>query len=219
MPDETDEPLEITVVIPAHNEEHRISAVLRRVRRLARQVVVIDDASNDETAAVAQREGATVIRNRSQLGYLGSVRRGFAAATTPVIVVIDADGEFDPEDIPALARPVLRGEADLVLGSRERKPRRSEAILNWLANLRVRGDSGTGLRALSRDLAIALPMSGKCVCGTSLLEPYLLGARIREHPIKVLPVQKQRRPQWGHILQIFYVLRLLIARRRRPQRA
>jgi hypothetical protein len=84
------------------------------------------------------------------------------------VVLIDADGEYDPRDIPSVAAPILKGEADLLLGARERKPRWSEAVLNWLANLRVPGDSGTGLRALSRKLAHALPMTGKCVGGTSL---------------------------------------------------
>ena len=153
------EPLDISVVVPAYNEESRIEQVLRNLRPLAREVVVVDDASTDLTASVAMREGAIVIRNDAQLGYLGAISRGFRAATRPVIVVIDADGEFSADDIPAVAAPVLNGEADLVLGSRERKPRWSESVLNWLASLRVRGDSGTGLRALSRDLALALPMS------------------------------------------------------------
>ena len=209
------EPLDISVVVPAYNEASRIEQVLRNLRPLAREVVVVDDASTDLTASVAMREGAIVIRNDAQLGYLGAISRGFRAATRPVIVVIDADGEFSADDIPAVAAPVLNGEADLVLGSRERKPRWSESVLNWLASLRVRGDSGTGLRALSRDLALALPMSGKCVCGTSILEPYLLGARIEQRPIRVVPVAKERRVQWKHALQLFYVLRLLVACPRR----
>jgi len=210
-------PLDITAVVPAHNEESRIAPVLRNLRRWAREVVVVDDGSSDATASVAEREGAIVVRNPVRLGYLGALRRGFRAATRPVIVVIDADGEFSADDIPAVVGPVLQGTADLVLGSRERKPRWSESLLNWLANLRVRGDSGTGMRALSRELALALPMKGTCVCGTSLLEAYLLGARIEQRPVRMLPVAKKRRVQWKHAIQFFYVLRLLAARpRRRP---
>jgi glycosyltransferase involved in cell wall biosynthesis len=204
--------LEITAVVPARNEEARIAPVLRNLWLHVREVVVIDDASSDATASIARGEGAVVVQNETQLGYLGSLRKGFRTARYPVIVVIDADGEFSTDDIPAVAAPVLEGKADLVLGSRERKPRWSESALNWLANLRVRGDSGTGLRALSRELALALPMKGTCVCGASLLEAYLLGARIEERPVRMLPIAKRRRVQWRHSIQLFYVLRLLAAR-------
>lgn len=207
-------PLEITAVVPAHNEEPRIVPVLRKLRVQAREVVVVDDASSDATASIAEREGAIVVHNDVQLGYLGALRRGFRAATLPVIVVIDGDGEFCVDDIPAVAGPVLQGKADLVLGSRKRKPRWSEALLNWLANLRVRGDSGTGLRALSRELALVLPMKGTCVCGASILEAYLLGARIEQRPVRIVPIRKKRRIQWKHAIQFFYVLRLLTTRPR-----
>ncbi len=203
--------LEISAVVPAYNEESRIGLVLRRLRQIVREVVVVDDASTDQTGLIAAREGAVIIRNDVQLGYLGAVAKGFRAATKAVIVTIDADGEFSPDDIPSVATPVLQGEADLVLGCRDHKPRWSESALNWLANLRVPGDSGTGLRALSRELALALPMKGKCVCGTSILEPYLLGARIEQRPVRVMPIAKKRRVQWKHAIQLFYVLRLLLA--------
>lgn len=208
------EPLDISVVIPARNEESRIRPVLRSLRALVREVIVVDDASTDATAATAEREGAVVVHNEKQLGYLGALRKGFRAATRPVIAVIDADGEFSVDDIPSIAAPVLHGKADLVLGSRERKPRWSESVLNGLANLRVRGDSGTGLRALSRQLALALPMKGTCVCGASLLEAHLLGARIEQRPVKMIPIAKKRRIQWKHAIQLVYVLRLLLARPR-----
>jgi glycosyltransferase involved in cell wall biosynthesis len=206
---------DISVVVPAHNEERRIAQVLRELDGLAREVVVVDDASTDATATVAGTQGALVIRHQRQTGYLGAIATGIRAASCPVVVLIDADGEYDPADIPTIAAPVLKGEADLVLGARPRKPRWSEAVLNWLANLRVPGDSGTGLRAISRKLALTVPMTGKCVCGTSLLEPYLLGARIEQRPIQLRPVNKKRRAQWKHFVQLFYVLRLLIARRQR----
>ncbi len=67
--------LDISVVVPAYNEESRIEQVLRNLRRLAREVVVVDDASTDRTASVAMREGAIVIRNDAQLGYLGAISR------------------------------------------------------------------------------------------------------------------------------------------------
>jgi glycosyltransferase involved in cell wall biosynthesis len=208
-------PIRVSVVIPAYNEQARIAAVLRNVKPLVSEIVVVDDGSTDATAEVAAGEGAVVIRNSTNVGYLETVRRGFRASTQAVVVTIDGDGEFAAEDILVVAEPVLRGEADLVLGSRKRKPRWSEAVLNWLANLRVRGDSGTGLRALSRELALALPMRGQCICGSSLLEANLLGARITERPVELRSTAKKRRTDWRHALQLFYVLRLLLTPRQR----
>jgi glycosyltransferase involved in cell wall biosynthesis len=206
---------EISIVVPAYQEETRICQVIRNLRQYSKEIIVVDDGSTDRTGDVARTEGATVIRKEVRQGYLEALRTGFRQATGRVIVTFDADGEFYAADVPKVAAPVLKGEADLVLGARDESSRWSEAVLNWLANLRVRGDSGTGLRALSRQLALVLPLTGKCVCGTSTLEAYQLGARVVERPITTLPVNKPRAWRWAHAIQLYYVLRLLAARKSR----
>ena len=124
---------------------------------------------------------------------------------------MDADGEHRPEDIPRLAAPILSGEADLVLGGRSHIARISERFLNRLTRLRVKGvsDTGTGLRAMRRDLALQLRLEGRCICGVSVLEAAALGARITEVPIQLTGIEKSRRVAWYHGPQLFHVLRWL----------
>ena len=207
----------ISVVIPARNEASRISQTVRLARRYADEVIVVDDGSTDGTAFVAEKAGARVIRRATGQGYITAIRRGFRDAQGEVVVTLDADGEHCPKDIPRLVAPILSGEADLVLGARAHIPRLSERFLNWLTRLRVKEvhDTGTGFRALRRDLALQLQLYGRCICGISVLEPVALGARVVEVPIELSHTDKPRRIAWFHLLQVWYVLRWLVKARRR----
>lgn len=203
--------MKITVVIPAHNEANRIGPVVQETNRHVDEVIVIDDGSTDETGEEAERAGAKVISNRCEKGYIGAIKTGFKEAQSEIVVTLDADGEHDPGEIPKLIEPILRGEADLVLGQREEIARPSEKLLNWLTNLRVKvRDSGTGFRALKRALALQLELKGRCTCGVFVLEAAALGARITEVPISINPIDKERKPAWYHLRQLFYVLRWLL---------
>jgi glycosyltransferase involved in cell wall biosynthesis len=200
----------VSVVIPAYNEAARIEPVVRSARRFSDEVIVVDDGSVDETAARAEAAGARVVRQRNA-GYLAAVKRGLGEARGEVVVTMDADGEHRAEDIPRLAKPVVDGEADLVLGRRPAIARPSERFLNWLAGFRVPvSDTGTGFRALRRDLAVRLELKGRCICGTSVLEPAAMGARITEVPIALAEVSKPRRIAWYHLPQAWYVVRWLV---------
>ncbi len=111
------------VVMPAYNEAANIQPVLRRLRARFPDMacVVIDDGSTDETAERAQALGADVVRLPCNLGYGGAVQTGFRYALHrgyDVVVLMDADGQHDPEEIPKLLAPLLAGEADVVVGSR-----------------------------------------------------------------------------------------------------
>jgi glycosyltransferase involved in cell wall biosynthesis len=203
------------VVIPAYNEATRIGGVVRRASTVADEVIVVDDGSTDNTAAVAEAAGARVVR-QTKAGYIAAIRRGFREVRGEVVVTMDADGEHDPKDIPRLVTPILENRADLVLGRRARIPRLSERFLDWLARLRVpqAHDTGTGFRALRRELALKLQLRGRCICGISVLEPVVaLGARVAEVPIQLARVEKPRRIAWFHLPQVWYVLRWLVAGR------
>jgi glycosyltransferase involved in cell wall biosynthesis len=200
----------LSIIIPAYNEAARIGPVVRSALQYADEVIVVDDGSADETAALARAAGARVIR-QDNAGYIAAVKRGFQEASGEVVVTMDADGEHRAEDIPRLVRPILDGEADLVLGRRAEIVRLSERFLNWLTNLRVKvNDSGTGFRALRRELALKLELEGRCICGISVLEPATLGARIAEVPIELTRVDKSRRIAWFHVPQVWHVLRWLL---------
>lgn len=113
--------LGLMIGLPAYNEEVGIGSVVLEAQKYADEVVVVDDGSTDRTAAVARRAGATVIEHEINTGKGGAVKTLFALArdrSPEVLVLLDADGQHVPTDIPRVARPVFEGEADICIGSR-----------------------------------------------------------------------------------------------------
>jgi glycosyltransferase involved in cell wall biosynthesis len=186
--------------------------------RFCSQVIVVDDGSSDRTGEVSERAGATVIRNAKRLGIVRSTAKGLRAASGEVIVTLDADGQHDPGEIETLVKPILRGEADLVLGSRSVGLPASERFISKLVGVRVKcHDVGTGYRALSGALARETRLWGVCLCGSFVLEAYEHGARVMEVPIHLLPRRWGRshwaRPcsrGWTHLRQVSVLLPKLI---------
>jgi glycosyltransferase involved in cell wall biosynthesis len=116
---------EILIIIPAYDEEGGIREVLRRVPRelLGYEVktVVVDDGSSDATAAIAREEGVPVASHVVNRGQGDALRTGFATAQlerAEIVVNLDADGQYKPEEIERLVEPIIEDEADFVLGSR-----------------------------------------------------------------------------------------------------
>jgi glycosyltransferase involved in cell wall biosynthesis len=117
----------LVAVVPAWNEEGAIGRVVDEIRALdqAVDVVVVDDASRDGTAAVAERHGATVLRLPFNVGIGGAVQTGIRYARDEgyeVAVRLDGDGQHDASEIGTLLAPILAGDADLVIGSRFVEP-------------------------------------------------------------------------------------------------
>ena len=111
----------IVVGIPAFNEERTIARVVIGAQRYADVVVVCDDGSSDLTGEIAERLGAEVVRHEKNLGYGAAIRSLFRRArelNADVFVTLDADGQHDPAEIPMVVKPVIDGEADVVIGSR-----------------------------------------------------------------------------------------------------
>lgn len=201
----------ITAVIPAYNEERRIADIIKKTSQKVDTVLVVDDGSSDRTSEVAVTSGARVVRHEKNQGYIAALRTGFKEAKDDILVTIDADGEHRPEDIPALVKPIIEGKADLVLGKRPKIPRPSERFINFLTRLRVDcEDTGTGLRALNRELARSMELKGLCTCGTFVLEAAQLKAVITEVPVEIIPADKKRKIVWDHFLQLIYVLKFII---------
>lgn len=119
----TDRPT-VTVVIPVYNEKQTIGEVLRRVHasHLTTEVVVVDDASTDSTGEELIRlQGQypfKLLSHERNRGKGAALRTGFTAATGDIIIIQDADLEYDPQDYPGLVQPILDGRADVVYGSR-----------------------------------------------------------------------------------------------------
>ncbi len=204
----------ISVVIPARNERERIAQVIEGTRRYADEIIVIDDASTDETEQLARELGTTVVKNQQRKGYIESIKAGFKIAKGDIVVTMDADGEHNPEDIPRLIKPISDGEAEVVLGRRQQKARMSERFIDWLVSFKVKvSDSCTGFRAIKRNLTLELNLRGQCTCGILVLEADYNGARVVEIPIETIPTNKHRQIAWHHFKQVFYILNWLLKRR------
>jgi glycosyltransferase involved in cell wall biosynthesis len=127
-PDRTDRPvisrLRLSVVIPAYNECQTIEELLQRVidSPFDKEILVVDDGSNDGTRELLQKLdgqcGVRVLLHEVNQGKGAALATGFRAATGDVVLVQDADLEYDPEDYSVLLRPIEDGKADVVFGSR-----------------------------------------------------------------------------------------------------
>jgi glycosyltransferase involved in cell wall biosynthesis len=116
-------PVEVLVIVPAHNEEESLPAILDEIARKAPgvDVLVVDDGSQDATAALARARGIPVLRHIVNLGVGGALQTGFRYAVEHgyrIGVQLDADGQHDPAFLEAVVGPVRRGEVDVCIGSR-----------------------------------------------------------------------------------------------------
>ncbi len=137
-------PLTLSVLMPAYNEESTIQSVLQRVLALEvnlKEIVVVDDGSTDQTAEIVQRLAAEdgrvrflqMDRNR---GKTAAIARALQEAVGDILIIQDADLEYDPREIPDVIAPIVEGQADVVYGSRfmVRKAARVLYYYHYLAN-------------------------------------------------------------------------------------
>jgi glycosyltransferase involved in cell wall biosynthesis len=116
--------MKLSVIIPVYNEVESIQVILKRVseQNLAHEIVVVDDGSKDGTRDVLKeldgRNGVRVILHEHNKGKGAAVRTGMEAALGDVLLIQDADLEYDPRDYPTLLKPIQEGVADVVYGSR-----------------------------------------------------------------------------------------------------
>jgi glycosyltransferase involved in cell wall biosynthesis len=133
----------LSVVVPAFNEESTIEEVVEKLLRIPQllEVVIVDDASTDRTAEVSRRIAAAhpqvrVARHARNRGKTQALKTGFEMTTGEIVIVQDADLEYDPEDIPLVIEPIINNRADVVYGSRflVRRATRVLYFYHYLAN-------------------------------------------------------------------------------------
>lgn len=193
-----------TVLIPVFNEARTIDRVVRGVRRALGdqvEILVVDDGSSDASASLARQAGATVLTLGTNQGKGQALRTGFRAATRDFVVTIDADGQDDPMDLPALLQATRNG-ADMVIGSRfmgtlhpnaisrinALGTRFFNALINSLYGARIT-DSQAGVRCFAQSLLSKLaPTATEYEIETEMLILALLQkATIVEVPVNRFP--------------------------------
>ncbi|MHB8192961.1 MAG: glycosyltransferase family 2 protein [Bellilinea sp.] len=204
--------MKIIVLIPAYNEESSIQKVISEVPKSIKgidtiEVLVIDDGSKDSTAQRARNAGAIVISHSTNQGVGQSFQTGLRHALSlgaDILVNIDADGQFLPQEIPLLVAPILDGEADFVAANRfvdqsgnRRKPANMSNV-KYLGNIIMSRlvssltgqrfeDVSCGFRAYSRDIMLSLNLTGTFTyTQESFLDLVFKRKRIKSVPVTIL---------------------------------
>jgi glycosyltransferase involved in cell wall biosynthesis len=217
----------VVALVPAFNEQKRIAEVISHARNFTSKVLVCDDGSTDSTARISLDSGAEVIRHSRNAGYGAALRSLFLKArsmSADAFVTLDSDGQHDAGFIPALVEPIIRGKADLVIGSRflSKKldftpPHRRVAIKLITRLCDITGQYGftdmqSGFRAYNgKALAVTCPIRHGMGASTEIVKRATSSRlRIREIPVPVY-YNGEGPSVLGSVFQFLDVLRATLA--------
>jgi glycosyltransferase involved in cell wall biosynthesis len=191
----------VIACIPAYNEEKTIAKVVLKTKKYVDKVIVCDDGSTDMTGEIAEAVGAKLIRHERNKGYGAALASLFKAAreeNASAIIILDADLQHNPDDIPKLLSSIIKGEADIVIGSRflngnGRVPKYRRLGIKIITKLTKRvsykdiADAQSGFRAYSRKAIYSIIPSeqGMGVSTEILLKAKEHNLRIKEIPIEI----------------------------------
>lgn len=194
--------MNITVGIPAYNEEKNIAGIIQKLNGIANTIIVCNDGSSDNTGKIAEKMGAIVISHPQNLGYGAAIRSLFLKAReldSDVLVTLDSDGQHRINDVIPVLDPIRKNQADLVIGSRflegnqENMPKYRKIgikMITKLANSSLEesvSDSQSGFRAYGKNVLSEITPSeqGMGVSNEILMKSSKKGFKIAEVPIIV----------------------------------
>lgn len=195
--------MKIVVGLPAFNEENNIASIITKLKDTTEQIIVCNDGSTDLTGAIAEKMGAIVVNHPKNLGYGAAIRSLFTKFTeldADILVTFDSDGQHRVEDIRSVTEPIIKNEADVVIGSRflggdnSHIPSYRKLGIKTITNLTNVGtetkltDSQSGFRAYHKRVFPDIFPSeyGMGVSTEILMKASKKGFRISEVPIKIL---------------------------------
>jgi glycosyltransferase involved in cell wall biosynthesis len=214
--------IEFCVLIPAYEEEQHVGDIVREVKKYVDYVVVVDDGSVDRTTEEARMAGASVVTHEVNQGKGVALRTGFAAAKehgAGVIIVMDADGQHDPEDIPRFIEAYNRTGIPVLLGNRmadsSHMPlvrRLTNEFMSWLLSREMKQyvpDTQCGYRLYRLDIIpyVSAESGGYAAESEILLHIAARGLRMDSVPIKaVYRDERSRINPFGDTFKFFSML-------------
>jgi glycosyltransferase involved in cell wall biosynthesis len=221
----------IIAVIAAYNEDRFIGSVVLKTQHHVTHVIVVDDGSSDNTARIAEDAGALVIQHEHNRGKAEAINTGLRRARdmdAGAVVLLDADGQHDPNQIPALLAPIAQGQAELVVGSRflgtrSRIPRwrilgqHALTLATNVASGVTLTDSQSGFRALSRSALQKLnfrPSGGFSIESEMqfLIQKHRL--TVQEIAVSMTYAEGPKRNPFGHGFQVLNGIVALVSQHR-----
>ena len=195
--------MNITIGIPAYNEEKNIASIIVKLKKIAQKIIVCNDGSTDLTGEIAQKLGAVVINHPKNLGYGSGIRSIFQKAKeidSDILVTFDADGQHQVEDIKKVIEPILKNEVDVVIGSRFLENKNVSTpeyrkigikLITKVTNSTLKEkitDSQSGFRAYNKDVITKLDPGdvGMGISTEILIKASSYGFKIAEVPINIL---------------------------------
>jgi len=224
---------QIIVIMPCYNEEGRVGKVVSAVKEIIPDatILVIDDASTDNSAQEAEKAGAMTLRHACNLGYGAAIETGYLFAFRhgyDIVLQMDSDGQHLASELPTILQPVLEDKADIVLGSRHMGKKSPEnekmpvvrrlgqyffsALIFLITGLKLT-DPTSGFQALNRR-AIRLFSSGVFPCdypdSDIIIMAHMAGLRIREVPV-VMKARCGGKSMHSGLKPVYYGMKMLLA--------